>query len=149
MEIKQKIESDFKTALKDKDQLAVSTLRMLKSALHNKEIEKKGEQLTPQEVVKVVSKQIKQREESIAQFKQGGRDELAEKESKEMELLKRYLPQQLSEKEVSQAVAKIIQQLGAKDRSELGKVMKAAMSELGGTADGKLVSSIVSAQLGS
>ena len=108
MGMMQKIEDDFKQALKNKEGLVVSTLRMLKSALHNKEIEKRGEQLTEAEVVKVISKQIKQREDSIEQFKKGQRQELVEKETGECEILKRYLPKQLSQKEVEEVVKKII-----------------------------------------
>ena len=147
MEIIEKIESDFKKALKDKDKIVISTLRMVKSALHNKEIEKKGEKLQDAEVIKVITKQVQQHRDSIEQFTKGKRGDLVEKETKELEILKRYLPKQLSGEEITNVVKKIIAQCGAKNKSDFGKVMKAVMANLRGMADGKTVNQIVSAQL--
>lgn len=147
MEIKAKIEADFKQALKVKDKIVISTLRMLKSAFHNKEIEKRGEKLSDQEVIKIIGKQVQQHRDSIEQFTKGQRQDLVEKESQELEILKRYLPQQLSPEKIGDIVQKIISTSGAKDKSDFGKIMKLAMAELRGKADGKLISEIVSAQL--
>ncbi|MFC1631318.1 GatB/YqeY domain-containing protein [Candidatus Omnitrophota bacterium] len=142
MELKQKIEDDFKQALKSKNQLTVSTLRMLKAALHNKEIEQKGKDLSTEQIYKIISKQVKQRQESIEQFKKGKRDELAEQETKELKILEQYLPQLLSEDEVTAVVKKIITENAGVGPAELGKVMKLAMAEFKGQADGKLVNQI-------
>ncbi|UCB56530.1 MAG: GatB/YqeY domain-containing protein [Candidatus Omnitrophota bacterium] len=143
----EKIESDFKEALKRKDTIAISTLRMLKAAIHNKQIEKKGEKLQEAEVVKIISKQVQQHQDSIEQFKKGNRQELVEKETKELQILKKYLPEQLSSEEITKVVDKVIAETGAKDKSDFGKVMKTAMAHFKGQADGKLVSQIVSARL--
>ena len=147
MEMQKKIEEEFKQALKKRDQIAISTLRMLKSALHNKEIEKKAKELKDAEVIKVIAKQVQQHQESIEQFTKGQRKELVEKETKELEILKKYLPKQLSEEEISNVLRKVIKETGAKDKGDFGKVMKSAMAQLGGKADGKLISQIASGQL--
>lgn len=149
MEIKEKIENEFKKALKKRDKITVSTLRLLKSAIHNKEIEKKGEKLSDDEVIKVVAKQVQQHRDSIEYFKRGKRQELVEKETKELEILKMYLPKQASPEEITDIVKRIITETGAKEKSDFGKVMKLAMAELKGLADGKLVSKIVSVHFGS
>ncbi len=147
MAIEENIDKDLREALKKKDEITVSTLRMLKSALHNKEIEKKHQALTDDEVVKVIAKQIQQRKDSIEQFKQGQRQELVQKETKELEILQNYFPKQLSEEEITAVVKKIIDEVGAKGKKDFGQVMKAAMAQLAGKADGKLVNQVVSAQL--
>ena len=137
MGLKEKIEDDFKQALKKQDKVVISTLRMVKAALHNKEIEKKGEKLKDAEVLKIITKQVQQHQDSIEQFKKGKREELVEKETKELAILKNYLPEQLSEEEITDVVKRIIKEIGAKDKTDFGKVMKSAMAELGGKADGK------------
>jgi len=147
MEIKEKIENDFKEALKKRDKVAVSTLRMLKSAIHNKEIEKRGEKLQNGEVLKIVSKQVQQHRDSIEQFTKGKRQDLVEKEIKELQILKIYLPRQLSSQEIANVVKRIIEEVGAKEKSDFGKVMKLVMPELKGKADGKVVSQTVLAHL--
>lgn len=147
MEITERIETDFKQALKKRDKTRISTLRMLKSAIHNKEIEKKEKQLEDAEVVKIIFKQVQQHQDSIEQFRKGGRQELVEKETRELEILREYLPKQLSAEEIADVVKKIVIEVGAKERGDLGKVMKLAMAELKGQADGKLVNQIASAQL--
>jgi len=149
MEMREKIEGDFKQALKKRDKIIISTLRMLKAAIQNKEIEKKGEKLQDGEVIKIIARQVQQHQDSIEQFKKGKRQELVEKEAGELEILKKYLPEQLSPEEIAGVVKRVITETGAKGRPDLGKVMKLAMAELGGKADGKLVSQIASAQLGS
>ena len=149
MGILQDIDNDLKEALKKKEEVAVSTIRMLKAALHNRKIEKKGEELSETEVLKVIAKQIKQREDSIEQFKKGGRQELVDKETEESEVLKRYVPEQMSDEEVAAIVKKVIEESGAKDKKDFGNVMKAVMTQVKGRADGKLISQMVSQQLGS
>ena len=149
MGILQDIDNDLKEALKKKEEVAVSTIRMLKAALHNRKIEKKGEELSETEVLKVIAKQIKQREDSIEQFKKGGRQELVDKETEETEVLKRYVPEQMGDEEVAAIVKKVIEESGAKDKKDFGNVMKAVMAQVKGRADGKLISQMVSQQLGS
>lgn len=149
MEIRQRLESDFKEALKNKDKVAISTLRMLKAALHNREIEKKGEELKEPEVIKAITKQVQQHKDSIEQFAKGKREDLVKKETKELEILEKYLPKQLSQEQIIAVVKKVIAEVGAKDRSDFGKVMKSVMVSLSGKADGKVVSQAVSSQLGS
>ena len=148
MEIGEKIEKDFKEALKKRDKIFISTLRMLKSAIHNKEIEKRGEALQEAELIRIVAKQVQQHKDSIEQFKKGKRQDLVEKETKELEILKRYLPEQLSADEITNVIKKIVKETGAKDKSDFGKVMKLAMAEFKGRADGKLVTQIAKANLG-
>jgi len=148
MEIKEKIENDFKEALKKREAIVVSTLRMLKSAIHNKEIEKRSQRLQEAEVIKVIAKQAQQRKDSIEQFAKAKRQELVEKETKELGILKSYLPQQLKEEEIVNLVKGIIKEVGAKGKADFGRVMKLAMVEAAGKAEGKLVSQIVSQQLG-
>ena len=147
MSIQEKIEADFQESLKKQDKIAISTFRMLKSALHNKEIEAKVTKLDDAQVVKIINKQVQQHQDSIEQFSKGNRPELVKKETQELEILKKYLPKQLSEAEVTKAVEKIITELGAKDKRDFGKVMKAVMNELKGKTDGKLASQIVAAKL--
>jgi len=149
MEMREKIEDDFKQALKKRDKITISTLRMLKAAIQNKEIEKKGEKLQDGEVIKIIDRQVQEHQDSIEQFTKGKRQELVEKETGELEILKKYLPEQLSPQEIANVVKRVITETGAKGRSDFGKVMKLAMAEFGGKADGKLVSQIALTQLGS
>ncbi len=145
--IKEKIESAFKQALKNGDKAVVSTLRMLKAAIYNKQIENRGKELRDEEILKIIGKQVQQHQDSIEQFKKGKRQELVEKETKELQILKAYLPKQLSTEEITSVVKEIIAEVGAKERSDLGKVMKLAMEKLAAAADGKLVSQIALQQL--
>ena len=147
MGILEKIDLDLKDALKKRDELTVSTLRLLKSAIHNREIEQKGKQLKGEEVIKLVKKQVQQRQDSVEQFKKGNRPELAEKENMELAILKKYLPEQLSAEAVTEIVKKVIAREGAEGKKDFGKVMKLAMAEIKGRADGKLINQIVSRQL--
>lgn len=104
MTIREQIEVNLKQALKNKDEITVSTLRMLKSALQNKEIEKRQKTLAEEEVVKAITRQIKEHQDSIEQFKLGNRPELVEKETRELEILKKYLPAQVSDDEIAAVV---------------------------------------------
>ncbi len=147
MGLTQKLDNDLKAALKSQNKVKLSTLRMLKSAIHNKEILNKGTQLEEAEVIKIISKQMQQRKDSVEQFKKGNRADLVEQELQELKILQEYLPEQLSEEDVVAAVKKVVADLGAKNKSEFGNVMKAVMTELKGKADGKIVSRVVSEQL--
>jgi uncharacterized protein YqeY len=134
-------------AMKSRDQDVLGTLRMLKSALTNKEIEK-GRALDDGESLQVVSMLVKQRRDSIEQFTRGGRTDLADKEGREILVLERYLPPSASPEAIAHAVAAAIASTGATGAKDFGKVMKAAMAGLAGASvDGKLVSEAVKAQL--
>jgi len=134
-------------AMKSRDQDMLGTLRMLKSALTNKEIEN-GRALDPAESLQVVSTLVKQRRDSIDQFTKGGRTELADKEAREITILERFLPPSASPDAIAAAVTAAIAETGATSAKDFGKVMKAAMARLAGASvDGKLVSEAVKAQL--
>ena len=134
-------------AMKSRDQDVLGTLRMLKSALTNKEIEK-GRSLDAAESLQVVSMLVKQRRESIEQFTRGGRTDLADKEGREIVILERLLPPAASPEAIAEAVTAAIAETGATSAKDFGKVMKAAMATLAGASvDGKLVSEAVKAQL--
>lgn len=150
MSLKEKISQDLLAALKAGDSLKRDTLRGLEAMIKNTEIEKlkKEKGLEESEIQAVISRAIKQRKEAAIQYAAGGRPELEEKEKKEIALLSTYLPKQLEEAEVRKIVEKIILQMGATSRSEIGKVMGLAMSQLKGLADGKLVKNIVEEKLG-
>ena len=140
----EKIESDFKMAMKGKDEIKVGTLRMLKAAIQNKEIEKKAKSLPEQDLLELIQKQIKQRKDSIAEFEKANRQDLVKKEASEIVVLEQYLPTQLTEAELKDLIQKTIQALGAQSKADMGRVMKEVMPQITGRADGKLVSQIVS-----
>ena len=147
MSLKDKIISDLTAAMKAKDSGRVSTLRMVKSALMNRQIEKGGE-LTDEEITKAMQSLVKQRKDSIQQYKSAGRDELAEKEAEEIAVIEEYLPQAANAEEIEQAVSEAITETGASSMKEMGAVMKAALLKLQSkTADGKLVSETVKTKL--
>jgi uncharacterized protein YqeY len=148
--LKDQIQSDLKTAMIAKNEEGLSTIRMLKSALQYFEIQKGGAgyEATDEDVIEVVGREIKKRKEAIEMYEKGGRAELAEKESRELELLKGYLPQQLSEEEIRDIVKNAISQTGASSIQEMGKVMGAIMPLTKGKADGQVFSQIVRENLG-
>lgn len=141
MTLQEKISGDLKEALKSRQTLRVSCLRMLKTALKNKQVEK-GNELTEQEEQTVISSLIRKGQEAAKEFRQGGRDELAVKEEEETQILYEYLPAQLDQAEIESTLRKIIAELGATGPKEMGKVMKAAMGKMAGKAQGNEVSEI-------
>lgn len=147
---KAQLREELKLSMLAKDTDKTSTLRMVISALGYYEIEKGGAgyEATEEDVETVMQKQAKQRRDSIEQFKLGGRDELVAKETKELELLESYLPQQMSEEEIKQLVDEAVTQTGATSVADMGKVMGALMSKVKGKADGGLVSKLVKERLG-
>ncbi|UCG77852.1 MAG: GatB/YqeY domain-containing protein [Nitrospirota bacterium] len=146
MPLAEAIDSDLKSALKSSDKIAVSTLRIVKSTIKNREIEK-GSPLSDDEVISVLTTLSKQRKESIEHFAKGGRDDLVASETAELEVLKKYLPEQLSDEELDEIVKRAISELGVSDKKEMGKVMKKVMAETKGRADGKLVNQKVASLL--
>lgn len=149
MSLKDKIISDMTAAMKAKDANRLGTLRMVKAAVMNEENKRGiGTVLTDEEVTKVLNSLVKQRKDSIEQYTNNGRAELAEKEKAELTVLEEYLPQAASVEEVENAVAEAISETGAASIKEMGLVMKATMTKLAGkTVDGKLVSETVKAKL--
>jgi uncharacterized protein YqeY len=133
----EKVSEDHIKAMKARDSLRISVLSMLKSAIKYQEIEnkEKGKCLTDDDVVNVINKEVKKREESIEMYREAGRDELASKEAEELAILKEYLPEQLSEQEVEKYVNDIIAKLNATSQKDFGRVMKSAVAELKGKAD--------------
>lgn len=141
-EFSEKIMADLKTAMKAKDSVSLNTLRALKAAMTNAAIEKGGlgTELTESEELALVRKQVKQRQDSLAQFESAGRVELAENEKAEIAILEVYLPQALSAEELSALVKEAVAETGASGRADMGKVMKLAQEKAAGRADGKLLS---------
>jgi uncharacterized protein len=148
MSLSERIEKDYVTAFKAKKTDEVAVLRMLKAAVKNKQVELRRE-LTDNEILDVVAKQVKQRQESIDQFRAAGRIDLAEIEEREHLILRTYLPTALSATELEAAVASTIQTLGASGMKDMGKVMNAILGEHAGRVDGKELSALVRAKLSS
>jgi len=163
MSLKEKIKTETKEAMQAKDQLKVSVLRMLMAAVFNKEKEKRNRlskseedleklgglsELTDEETLEVISSEVKKRKDSIEQYEKGNRQDLADQEKKELEILTAYLPEQMSEEEIRELVKAKIEELGATSPQETGKVMGALMPQLKGKADGVLISKIVQEELG-
>ena len=147
MTLKEKIVSDLTDAMKAKDSARVSTLRMVKANLMNRQIEK-GSELTDEEVTKAMQSLVKQRRDSIEQYTTAGRPELAEKEAAEITVIEDYLPQAATTEEIFTAVDLAVAETGASSIKDMGTVMKAALAKLSGkTADGKAVSEAVRSKL--
>jgi len=142
MTLIEQIEEDFKSALKNKEVVKLSTLRMLKTALHNWQIAEQKE-LTQDDVIKVIQKEIKQRRDSITTFDSSGRTELADKEKKEIEILEKYMPAQLSDGELRKIIEAAITETGATSPADMGRVMGKVMPQVAGRADGAQVSAKV------
>lgn len=147
--LKEKLQTDVIKALKQKDELKVSTLRLLLGAVKNYEIDKQGTsyEANDEEVLEVLSREVKRHKESIKQFKAGGRDDLVQKETKELEVLQNYLPEQMSEEEISKIVENKITELKVSTITDMGKLMGALSPELKGKADMSTVSKVVREKL--
>lgn len=147
--LKTKFQEELKQSMLAKDELKKSVLRMLLSAINYYEIQKGGAgyEATDKDVIAVIQKEAKQRKESIEQFKNAGRQELVDKETKELEILQTYLPEQMGEKEIKNLVKEVITQTGAKSMADIGKLMGALMPKIKGKADGGLVNQIVKSEL--
>jgi len=148
--LKDKIKDDISQALKKGDEIKCSTLRMLLAAVLNKEKEKKYKEkieqevkLTDEEIIDVIFSEAKKRKESIIEYEKGERQNLAEKEKKEFEILQKYLPEQLPEEEVKRLAEETVEEVGAEEIKDMGKVMAELMPKLKGRADGNTVSKIV------
>lgn len=146
MDINVKLNEEMVAAAKAKDKIRLSAARMLKTALHNKEIDLMRP-LNESEMLQVLSSMIKQRKDSIEQFAKGGRTDLVEKEEAELKFLQEFMPAQMSEEDIDALIKKTIEEAGAVSVKEMGKVMKILMPKLTGVADGKMVGEKVKAFL--
>lgn len=146
MTLKEQLVQATKTAMKQRDQLQVATLRLLQANIKNREIEL-GKDLDDAETAKVILSAVKQHKESIEQFQKGGRDDLVQKETAELRFLESYLPKQMSEEEITALVKEAIAAVGAASMKDIGNVMKYIMPKTQGLADGKLINQIVKQQL--
>jgi uncharacterized protein YqeY len=147
MTLLEKIQSHLADAMKSKDQLRLSVLRMMKTAVKNKEVEKM-KPLDEAEAIAVLNTLVKQRKDSAEQFRTGGREEMATKEEAEIKIIEEYLPAAASEDDIRNAIGEALQETGASSMKDMGKVMKATMARLAGkTADGSRVSQLVKEKL--
>ncbi len=144
MDILKKINEDLVTSMKSKEEgsdLRTSTLRMMKSAIKNAEIAKRGKgELTEEDITGVLSTMVKQRKESVEQYLKANRNDLAEKENKEISIIQAYLPEQLSPEDVDEIIKSTIQEAGITGMKDMGRLMKELMPIIKGKADGKMVS---------
>ena len=144
----EKIEMDLKSALKQKDTLRPSVLRLLKAAITNKMVEKNSKEIDDSEIISLIRKDVARHRDSIAQFRSGKREDLAAKEAAELEILKSYLPKEPSPEEIKSAVQNGISEINASGKKDFGRVMKTSMEKLKNSCDGKVLSSIVNELLG-
>ena len=142
MSLKDSLQKDMIAAMKAKDKATLSTVRMLKAAVANEEINL-GHDLSADEEISVLSHELKQRKDSLQEFEKAGRDEAVEKLKNEIKIVQKYMPAQLSAEEVKEVVQTTIEEIGATSKADFGKVMGAVMPKLKGKADGKLVNSTV------
>jgi uncharacterized protein YqeY len=147
--LQERLIGEMKEAMKTGDTLKVSVIRMLRSSIKNKEIEKgKNQALSENEIIELISSAIKQHGDSVEQFAKGGRTDLVEKEEREIQILKTYLPTPLSEEELRRMIQETLRETGAAASQNLGRVMKAIMPKVVGRADGAAVSRLVKEMLG-
>ena len=147
MSLQEEISAALKHAMRTRDEAQLSSLRLLLTAIKRREKEF-CRSLDDQEVIAVISSQIKQRHESIEKYREAGREDLAQSEQDELKVLQGFMPEQLSEKQVEIALDEIIAELGAASMKDMGIVMRLAMARLGGRAEGRTINTIVKAKLG-
>lgn len=147
MSLKENIMADIKTAMKAKDQVRLETLRFLNSAIKNREIEVRPNEISEDDILGVIKKAVKQRKESIEQFQQAGRNDLADKEKSELEILTTYMPEQMSQEKIEEIVTAVITEMKADSVKMMGAVMKEVIVRCQGAADNKIVSQVVKAKL--
>ena len=147
MEIREKLSADVKAAMIAKDSVKLGALRMLQSAIKNREIELRPEAISNDDVMGVIKKLVKQRKESIDQFTTAGRQDLVDQETAELKVLEVYLPAAMGREQTEALVTEVIAALGAKTVKDMGPVMKEVVARAQGTADNKLVSEIIKSKL--
>lgn len=143
----EQIDKDYIDAMKARDKIKSATLNFLRAQLKNVVIEKRVDKLDDAEVVTVLKKQIKQRQDSIAQYSQAGRTDLADQETAELNILKSYLPEEMSADQIQTVIDEVIKETGANSIKDMGPVMKAVQTKTAGNADNKLVSQLVKSAL--
>jgi len=146
MSLEERLVEEMKRAMKSGEKLKLSAIRMIRSALKNKEIELR-KKLEDEEIIKVIQAMVRKAEESVEQFQTGGRMDLVEKEKSEIEIMKSFLPQPMSQEEILKIIDRSIQETQASSLKDLGKVMKSVMPKIGGKADGKLINQLVKERL--
>ena len=146
MSLQEQISAALKDAMRARDEVRMTTLRLVLTAIKKREKEA-GNLLEDQEVISVITSQIKQRRESIEQYRKAGREDLAQTEENELQILQGYMPEQASEEEISNTLDEIIAEVGAVSMKDMGKVMKAAMAKLAGKAEGGAINAMVKAKL--
>ena len=142
MSLSERLNEDMKQAMKSQDKFKLSTIRLIRATIKNLEIDLKRT-LNDNEVLDILSREIKQRKDALQEFEKAGRDDLAQQVKAEAEILAEYLPEQLSEEEIKVIVQQTIQETGASSKAEMGKVMSALMPKVKGLADGRLVNQVV------
>jgi uncharacterized protein YqeY len=147
MTLQEKIQQELKAAMLAKDQERLSTLRLLKSAIGYTAIEKKTDVVDDADVISLIQREVKKRRDSVEQFTQGGRAELADKETREIKILETFLPQAFSPAELDQLVEAAITELGASSKKDMGAVIKVVQAKAAGRADGRTISAAVSKRL--
>ncbi len=148
MSLKEKINDALKEAMKSQDSMRVETLRSIRAEILKMDKSGMNREMTPEEEIQLLSKQFKMRKESIEVFESAGRTDLAEKEKAQLVIIEEYLPKQMSEEEAMEIVSKIIAGFGEVTQKDFGKVMGAAMKELKGKIDGKIIQDIVKSKIG-
>lgn len=143
MSLLKQIDQDLIKALKSGDRLGADTLRGLKSDIKYFQLEKRLDEVPDDDIISVLSSSAKRRRDSIEQFAAGGRQDLVDKETQELEIIQKYLPQQLSEADIETIVKEAVEESGAQSPADMGKVMKVVMPKVKGRADGKLVQKVV------
>ncbi|HOP34545.1 MAG TPA: GatB/YqeY domain-containing protein, partial [Defluviitoga tunisiensis] len=141
------LNEDLKKYMKEKNTLALNTVRLVIAEIKNKEVEKNSE-ITDEEILQIIRKQIKMREDSIQQFRSANREDLAEKEAQELEILKNYLPEDLTDEELDKIIQETIKELNASSKKDFGRVIKEVIQKVQGRADNKKISELISKKLG-
>lgn len=147
MSLKEKLDQEMKNALKERDRTRLSTIRLIRDAIKNREIDQGREELDDNGVIKVISTMVRKGEDAVEQFKRGGRQDLVDEESRQLEVLRGFLPQQLSKEEIRSLINEAVGEAKAVDMRDLGKVMRILMPKVSGRADGKTVNEMVRERL--
>ncbi len=147
MQIQIRLTSDMKSAMREKDQVKLDTIRFVMAAIKYREIELRPEAITEDEVISVLKKLAKQRKESIEQYQAGGRQDLVDKETAELKILELYLPAQMSREQLEKIISDVMGEVKATSVKDMGTVMKAVMAKTAGSADNKMVSEIIRSKL--
>ena len=143
MNLKEKINEDLKAAMKSGDKIRLETIRSIRAVILEFEKSGSGKEIAPEDEIKMLSTAAKKRKEAIEQFEKAGRNELAEKEKAELEVIMEYMPKQLSEEEILSVIKKTAEELGVTGKDGFAKLMPASMKEMKGKADGKIVRTLV------